>query len=423
MVVLLTGATGFIGRRLAAALADAGHDVICAVRAPEAAGDLPCKARVAADLASDVEPADWLPRLVGVEAVINAAGIFREHGRATFDRVHVRGPHALFVACVMAGVRRVVHVSALGADEHARTGFHVSKRTADGLLLGLPLDAVVVQPSLVYGDDGASARAFTTLATMPLVPVPGRGLQRIQPVHVDDVVAGIVALLAPGAPGGRVPFVGPEPLALCDYLRLLRRSLGLGDCVVVPVPRPLVRAAARATRGRVPLLDTDALAMLDRDNVADPAPLARLLGCPPRSVEAFVPTHDAAAVRRDAQLRWLLPTLRASVAAVWIVTGLLSLGLYPREASYALLARAGVPEALAPLLLYGGAVLDLALGVATLALRERRVLWMVQIAVIILYTAIITVRLPEYWLHPFGPVLKNLPMLAAIGLLLTMERR
>jgi uncharacterized protein YbjT (DUF2867 family) len=422
MVVLLTGATGFIGGRLAKALARAGHDVVCAVRAPDA-GDGPCKARVTVDFASDLEPVDWLPRLVGVDAVVNAVGIFRERGRLTFDRVHVRAPHALFVACVMAGVRRVVQISALGADEEARSGFHVSKRAADALLLGLPLDAVVVQPSLVYGADGASARAFTTLATMPLIPLPGRGLQRVQPVHVDDVVAGVVALLAPGAPGGRVPFVGPQPLVLRDFLAALRRSLGLGTARFLPVPGALVRTASRLARGRALLLDEDALAMLERNNVADAAPLARLLGRAARPAAAFVAAQHVPAVRRDAQLRWLLPTLRASVAAVWIVTGVLSLGLYPREESHALLARAGIAQSLAPLLLFGGAALDLAFGVATLVLRERRVLWIAQIVTILLYTAIITLRLPEYWLHPFGPVLKNLPMLAAIGLLCALERR
>ena len=88
-----------------------------------------------------------------------------------------------------------------------------------------------------------------------------------------------------------------------------------------------------------------------------------------------------------------------------------------------LLERAGVPAALRPLALYGAAALDLALGIASLLLRRRRWLWLAQIALILGYTAIITIRLPEFWLHPYGPVLKNLPMLAALWLLLELERR
>ena len=97
--------------------------------------------------------------------------------------------------------------------------------------------------------------------------------------------------------------------------------------------------------------------------------------------------------------------------------------MYPVERSYALLSAAGATPGTAPLLLYGGAALDLAFGIATLALRERRALWVAQIVVILLYTTIITLKLPGYWIHPFGPIVKNLPMLAAIFMLLELERR
>ena len=90
--------------------------------------------------------------------------------------------------------------------------------------------------------------------------------------------------------------------------------------------------------------------------------------------------------------------------------------------SLALLARIGVHDAVALSLLYGAAALDLLLGIATFAWPRRR-LWLVQIALIVLYTLLISWRLPEYWLHPYGPVLKNLPMLAALALLLMLEPR
>jgi hypothetical protein len=123
----------------------------------------------------------------------------------------------------------------------------------------------------------------------------------------------------------------------------------------------------------------------------------------------------------QARLAWLLPLLRLSIALVWIVTGLLSFGLYPVQDSYALLARLGITGALAPLMLYGAAALDLALGVATLVLRRRVLLWWMQIALMLGYMVLITWALPEFWLHPFGPILKNLPMLVAVGLLLALE--
>jgi hypothetical protein len=77
----------------------------------------------------------------------------------------------------------------------------------------------------------------------------------------------------------------------------------------------------------------------------------------------------------------------------------------------------------APLALYGAALLDLALGLGILLLQRRRWLWIAQIVLMLGYTAIITWRLPEYWLHPFGPILKNLPLLAALGLLLAFDKK
>lgn len=399
---------------------------MCPLRDPRAAivRGLPCRP-LRADLGRDLRPEDWRERLAGVDAVVNAVGILRERGAQRFATLHVAGPRALFEACAAAGVRRVVQISALGADEAARSAYHQSKKAADDFLLGLPLSAVVVQPSLVYGPGGASARLFTRLASLPLIPLLGRGEQPLQPVHVDDAVRAIVALIEGEAfRGARVPLVGPEPTTLRGFLADLRRGMGLPAARFVPVPLPVVRAGT-AVGARLPasLLDADTLDMLERGNTAPADAIGRLLGHPPRPPAAFVEPARRAEVRAAALLGWLLPILRASIAMVWIVTGLLSLGLYPVTESYALLARVGVGPALAPWLLYGAAILDLAIGVAILALQRRRWLWLVQIAVILGYTAIITVRLPEFWLHPFGPILKNLPLLAALWLLYALEAR
>lgn len=389
-----------------------------------AARALPGRA-VAADLAADLEPSDWHPRLAGVDVVINAVGILRESGRQRFATLHTAGPRALFAACADSGVRRVVQISALGADAGARSRFHLSKKAADDFLLALPLSAVVVQPSLVYGPGGSSARLFTLLASLPLIPLPGDGGQAVQPIHVDDAVAAIVVLaLGRGFAGERVPLVGPQATSLRRFLAELRRAMGCGPARFLPVPIALVRAGA-ALGARLPgsLLDSETLHMLERGNTASAAATRRLLGREPRAPAAFVPPAERDGTRALARLAWLLPLMRACMAILWIVTGILSLGVYPVADSYALLMRVGVPAAWAPWLLYGAAGLDLALGLGILALRRRRWLWLAQIGLILVYTAIISLRLPEFWLHPFGPILKNLPLLAALGLLLAFERQ
>ena len=424
MVVLLTGASGFIGRHLAEAMLAAGHQVVCATRSPDSAAD-PRFRYVAADFTRDIDAADWLPRLAGIDVVVNAVGIIREKGAQTFELIHERAPCALFAACAQSGVRLVVQVSALGADDEAQSRYHLSKKRADDFLASLPVHSVIVQPSLVFGPGGTSARLFTTLASLPLLALPGGGVQRVQPVHIEDVVAAVMALLVhPPASGVRVALVGPEPMTFRCFLSALRHAMGLGRLRFLPAPIPIFRAAA-AVAEHLPgsILDRETLQMLERGNTASPEAMTRLLGRPPRPVTHFISAGSAGGVRQEAQLNWLLPMLRVAIAIVWIVTGIVSFGLYPVSESYALLARVGITGALAPVMLYGAALLDLVFGVATLLLRHRRWLWLGQIAVILFYTAIITWRLPEFWLHPYGPLLKNLPMLAAIWLLLELEER
>jgi uncharacterized protein YbjT (DUF2867 family) len=425
MKVLLTGASGFLGSRLRQALLAAGHEVLAVARHARPAPWPPRLRWLALDFAQATSPAPWLAHLQGVDAVINAVGIFREHGSQTFDALHHLAPVALFQACAQAGVRRVIQISALGVQAGS-TGYQRSKHAADEALLALPLDATIVQPSLVFGEDGPSARFFLALASGPLLALPRSG--PLQPVHVDDAVAALVALLrAPAAAwsGRRVPLVGPQPLSLTEYLQALRAAQGLPRAPVLRVPTPLAATAARLAGALgSTLLDADSWDMLQQGNAAPAEAITALLGRAPRPARRFIAPERADAARAQARLAWTLPLLRLSLALVWLITAAVSLGLYPVQESYALLARSGVPSALQPLMLYGAAALDGLLGLLTLAPlrpRARRRLWAAQAALIVFYTVWITWRLPEFWLHPYGPLSKNLPMLAALALLAALE--
>jgi uncharacterized protein YbjT (DUF2867 family) len=423
MRILLTGASGFIGRHLYDALFRRGHAVVTAGRTPLTAAQPGMF--VSADFARDLRIGDWIPRLSGVDIVINAVGIVRETRFQTFDAIHVRAPCALFDASVVAGVRRVIQISALGADASACSQYHLSKRRADEHLTGLPIAWTIVQPSLVYGPGGTSAKLFTELASLPYIPLVGAGSQALQPIHIEDVTCGICALIEEES-GQRsiIPFVGPAPVSLRQYLAALHVSMGLGPARYIRVPISVMRRIAHAAEMlQVGIFNSETLQMLLRGNTGDALPLQGILRHEARAPDRFITWSERDSERVSAQTRWLLPLLRYSIAAVWIVTAIVSMGLFPVQSSYDLLARAGVPRALAPAMLYGAAFMDLAFGFATLLIHRRRFVWLAQAAAILLYTIIISAKMPEFWLHPFGPLLKNLPMLTAILLLYHLEGR
>jgi uncharacterized protein YbjT (DUF2867 family) len=405
--VLVVGANGFIGSHVARALEAAGHSVQRGMR-PQM------------DLAHETRVEAWSARLADIDVLVNAAGVFRAGRGASLDSVHWSGPRALFEACAVRGVR-VVHFSALGADSSAVTEFLRSKYRGDEALLALPVRSVVLQPSLVFGPGGASARLFTMLATLPLIPLPGRGGERVQPVAIEDVADSVVAIVARDHfPRARLVLAGPEAMTLRDFLARLRSAMGLGHPRFITLPGTLARAAARL---RIGLLDRDSLAMLERGSVGNAAQMQALLGRAPRAVPRIDDAWSRAAMRAEGRLAWLLPVLRVSLALVWLAAAVVSAGLYPVDLSLGLLARTGLTGALAWIALSGAVVLDLAMGIATLVLRRRRWLWRAQMVLVLGYTAIITVFLPEQWLHPYGPVVKNAVILAALAILHELDAR
>ena len=368
--------------------------------------------------------ADLEAAMAGVDVLVNTVGIFRAAAEQSFDAIHVNAPARLYAAARRAGVKRIVHLSALGADAASPLPYLATKGAADAALLETPgVEACVVRPSLVFSADGASTRWFATLASLPVVPLPGGGRQRVQPVHLDDLLAALVRLVeAPGVPA-TLDVVGPRSLALRDYLALFQRAMGLRSPMAT-VPRALAGAGARLLARWLPRspVDPDALAMLDRGSTADAAPLGRWLGRPPRPAEAFFDDLRGNRERSEAVLGWSVPLMRGSLALMWIATGVISLWVYPREASLALLAQVGLAGLWAQSALWSAALLDIALGIALLATRDRRWLYRAQLCLVGAYTLIITFWLPAQWAHPFGPVLKNLPLLAMILALCILDR-
>lgn len=290
MRVLVCGANGFIGSRVEQSLIRDGHQVVRGVsarrvRSPQ---DVPI------DYAADTSPEVWLPRLQGIDAVVNAIGVLRDSRSRPIRHVHELTPKALWQACAQSGVKRVVQVSALGVAG-SQTVYAQTKCAADDSLLTLAqsteLSAAVVRPSVVFGRGGASSALFMALAQTPflILPMP-MTTARVQPVAVQDVADGIARLLGEHAHvQGVVEAVGAHEIGMSDWIASLRQQLGKPGAWVWPLPMALTRLSARmgdAVPG-VPWC-SETLAMLGSDNVAPVSTWRDVLGREPIAPEHLV---------------------------------------------------------------------------------------------------------------------------------------
>ena len=283
MHILLTGSTGFIGRTVATALTQAGHTVHGGVSPRHTA---PTALQVPMDFAQDTAAQAWLPRLAGIDAVVNAVGVLRDSRARPIDAVHQHTPSALFDACAQAGVQRVVHISALGI-EGSPTRYACTKRAADTHLQALAaqgaLHPAILRPSVVFGKGGDSSALFMNLARLPVAVFPGPMLTaRVQPVSVHDLAAAIVALLGPArTTTGVIECTGPEALPMGAFVASLRQQQGHGPAHVLRLPDLLTRMSARMGDA-IPGIPwcTETLTMLGSDNVGNPAAFEQLLGRP-----------------------------------------------------------------------------------------------------------------------------------------------
>ncbi|MRW87463.1 NAD-dependent epimerase/dehydratase family protein [Pseudoduganella sp. FT26W] len=419
MKILILGATGLIGSHALQALRGAG----CAVtglsrRRPEGERDW-----LEADFGGMTAERDWLPLLAGFDAVVNCVGIIRESRDGDFDRLHRAAPVALFAACERLGVRRVVQVSALGSHPDAATGYWRSKGAAEADLLARDLELSIIRPSLVYGEEGASSVMFRMLATLPALMMPMAHRARVQPVHVDDLAAAIVKLVtAEQAPPRELAVVGPRASTMAGYLDDLRRGMQAAPALVLALPMPVARIVARVA-ALIPssALTPESLLMLelsaDGSNTADASAAAALLGRPLRDPAGFA----QAAQRIVAVWAWAGTLITLAMAALWLWTAAVSWFGWPHAESRTWLAACGVPAAAQEPVLLAASLADAAIGLLLL-LRLRRWLWAAQLALVGGYTAAMSAFLPAFWLHPFGPLSKNLPLLALMFLMWRASR-
>ena len=285
MRVAVTGANGFVGRHVIARLLLGGHDVRALIsERPGAESELPESGRGKMDVRrADVRRPDSLRGAFdGIDAVIHTVAVATER-KQKFAEVNVAGVSHVVAEARRASVGRIVHMGALGADSTSPYPYLRSKGQGEALVTGSGIAHVVLQPSLLFGegDDFFPRLAFSLI--FPIVPVPGDGKARFQPLHVDDMAQALVAAIERSEISGVHQIGGAEPVTYDEMLVETMRGTGRRR-PTLHVPVPLMKPPA-VVMGLVmadPPVTVSQLDLLAVDNTPHPNALEPVFGVHPR---------------------------------------------------------------------------------------------------------------------------------------------
>lgn len=419
--IFVIGATGLIGSHVVAALLGAGHEVTGAARCVgPASRRLPGVRWRAVDLAR-ASAEEWRGWLAAIEVVVNCAGALQSGPADDITGTHARGLAALVAGCESAGVRRVIHFSAIGVDRQTPTEFSRSKRAGDEALmagrLAGRLEWVILRPSLVLGRPAYGASALIRgLAALPVRPVMPDSAP-LQPVVLDDVVATVLFFVAPATPARvALELAGPERFDFDALVALYRRWLGHDPALRLKLPRWAAGIAyalgdLAGLFGWRPPVRSTARREIARGAMSEGTAWTRLTGIVPQSMAAMLQANPASVQEGwFAGLYLLKPLLLASLTLFWMGSGLASLG--PGYGSGLALLQQGGADMLAAVSVLGGGVADLGIGVGLALRRSARLALLAGLALALLYVLAGSVLTPWLWLDPLAPLLKIAPVSA-----------
>ena len=287
MRVLVTGASGFVGRAVCEALVGEGHSVRRMARGRR--GGSPTGPGTDDVQGSVLCPDDLRKAMTGCDAVIHLVGIIGEVGDQTFERVHHQGTLRVIEAARACGVTRLVHMSALGTRPGAVSRYHRTKWSAEEAVRGSGLAWTVFRPSVIYGPGDGFVNLFERMSRVsPVLPVIGRGTALLQPVSVASVARAFArAVGSEAAIGKTYDLCGPDRLSLPEILQAILRVTGRRRGIL-RIPRALAWCGAavmeqvfpRLLKSPAPL-GRDQILMLDEDNIGDPSESERDFGIRP----------------------------------------------------------------------------------------------------------------------------------------------
>jgi NADH dehydrogenase len=281
MKIFVTGGTGFVGEEIVRQLHQAGHPVRMLVRTKHSTQIEKARESGAEIHVGNILDAESLDgALKGIDAVIHLVGIISEVGESTFENVHVRGTQNIVTAAREQGVKRFVHMSALGTRVNAVSRYHRTKWEAEEIVRASGLDYTIFRPSLIFGPRDMFVNTFAKIIRFsPIVPIPGRRDAKFQPVAIESVAGAFVKSIGIGeSVGKRFDLAGPEIFTMSE---IIDQILAVMDRkrLKVHIPASVARIQAgfleflfpKILRRAAPL-NRDQLIMLEEDNVGDAPP-------------------------------------------------------------------------------------------------------------------------------------------------------
>lgn len=296
-VAVVFGGSGFIGRYIVKRLAHAGYVVRVAVRDPEAAaflrpmGDV---GQIVPTAASITRDADVARAVAGAELVVNTVGILAERRPGDFQALQADGAGRIAAAAAAAGVARLIHLSAIGADAASPSAYARTKAEGEAQMRAAFPGVTILRPSLVFGPEDQFFNRFGAMARLsPIMPVIC-GDTQFQPVYVGDVADAVMAALADPATQGQVyELAGPQVWRFRELLAWILQQTGRHR-PLIDIPMPIARLQASVME-HIPgkPLTRDQLLLLARDNVATTLPGLAALGVAATPVQQIVPAYLA----------------------------------------------------------------------------------------------------------------------------------
>jgi uncharacterized protein YbjT (DUF2867 family) len=291
-MLLLTGATGLVGSTLLRRLVAEEHPVRCLVRDPRQLGQQRVRVQIA--LGDLTDPPSFRNAMRGVDTVVHLAGSTRDQPRGSIEDLTAMATWRMVDAAQRVGVERFVFFSLLGASEHHKSRLFRAKAIAERAVRNAELRSTLIAPSLVYAPGDRWLTLIDRLARLPVLPIPGHGHARCQPIWAEDVADCVLAILRADertTANERYELAGPDTLTYNQVVRAVLGSLHRNRPLLhvpMPVASRALHALERVTGANAPLT-CDEAGLLQADMVAKNGSAdAKALGVTPQSMSAIL---------------------------------------------------------------------------------------------------------------------------------------